>query len=146
VNGEERQYGFGLNDATYYKINPPGNDGATSQAFGITGSDVVIGDSLDFGSFSLYRDTYRQITIPNDPSAQVLGVDPSGLAVVGVSQGGQVGFLYTKKRLVPLEFPGADSTYPFGVNSSGEVTGYFEDKNAGYHGFTWNPPSQPAKE
>jgi hypothetical protein len=53
------------------------------------------------------------------------------------------GFSLTKGTLTTLDFPGASDTYPFGINNSGTVVGYWDilDANGNalaYHGFTWN--------
>ncbi len=39
---------------------------------------------------------------------------------------------------VDINFPGADSTTPSGVNDSGKVVGYWEDNNGHVHGFYWD--------
>lgn len=39
---------------------------------------------------------------------------------------------------VDINFPGADSTTPTGVNDSGKVVGYWQDNNNNLHGFSWD--------
>jgi uncharacterized membrane protein len=53
------------------------------------------------------------------------------------------GFVFTKGALITLDFPGASDTYPFGINNSGTVVGYWDILDAdgntlAYHGFTWD--------
>jgi hypothetical protein len=39
-------------------------------------------------------------------------------------------------------FPDADGTLADSINLEGEVTGFYMDANAVYHGFLWLPPRE----
>jgi probable HAF family extracellular repeat protein len=114
---------------------------------GITESGVVVGDSQaannTFASFSFDKGKYQRLVIPAS-NAIVLGVNPAGTALVGVSF--PAGFIYENKTLTTLEFPGSNYTYALGINNAGEVTGYFDDANNVWHGFTWTPPADAGKK
>jgi probable HAF family extracellular repeat protein len=56
------------------------------------------------------------------------------------------GFLYQNKTLQTLQFPGAASTFAYGVNAAGKVSGIFHEANGNLHGFTWTPPGDAAKK
>jgi uncharacterized membrane protein len=52
------------------------------------------------------------------------------------------GFLLTKSTLTTLDFPGANDTYPWGINDRGTVVGFWDTVDASgnlvaNHGFTW---------
>jgi probable HAF family extracellular repeat protein len=139
--GHETEYGFELVGSTFSSISPP--RATSTQAFGVTESGIVVGNSNRLPNFLFYEGGLAQLTIPNLPEAQVLGISPLGSGLVG--RAGEAGFLFAKSndKLFTLDYPGADSTYAWGVNDAGAVTGYYTDSE-GYHGFTWMPPAAGA--
>jgi probable HAF family extracellular repeat protein len=62
------------------------------------------------------------------------------------STGLTAGFMYEKKTLTSLQFPGSNFTQAFGINATGEVAGQFVDSKGNIHGFTWTPPADAAKK
>jgi TRAP-type C4-dicarboxylate transport system permease small subunit len=53
-----------------------------------------------------------------------------------------------KHKIITYEVPGAGNgagqdTQAFGINSSGEVAGFYTDANNVYHGFLRSPKAQP---
>lgn len=87
-------------------------------------------------------------TIPNAPGAQVYGINPEGTALVGYyqpSSGINAGFVYQNSTLITLQFPGSVETYAMGINSAGEVVGYYAGSDK-YYAFTWTPPADAARK
>jgi probable HAF family extracellular repeat protein len=120
---------------------------SATYADGITDSGVVVGYYLTRSAllnFLYSRGKYRQLSIPHAPDAEVTGTNPSGTAFVGFYNAG--GFLYQNKTLQTLQFPGAASTFAYGVNAAGKVSGIFHEANGNLHGFTWTPPGDAAKK
>ena len=78
----------------------------------------------------------------------VNGVNPAGTALVGYYQplSGITGFIFQKKTLQALSFPGSITTIAFGINAAGNVVGYFIDTNVVTHGFLWTPPTDGAEQ
>jgi probable HAF family extracellular repeat protein len=145
-------YGFELptSSAQCKRIGGPG--GGIPKLIGIdTGGDLLMSvyHSGSYAYYLLHGGKYRELTIPNAPSAVVAGINPAGTALVGnyqPSSGTYVGFLYQNKVLTTLEFPGAVGTGATGVNAAGEVVGNFGDSSGNGHGFTWTPPADAAKK
>jgi hypothetical protein len=52
------------------------------------------------------------------------------------------GFLKRGDEFISIDFPGAIENEPLGINSSGDVVGYYVDRDAGgnfsFHGFIWS--------
>ena len=131
--------GFVLAGSTYSEGSWPGS--AETQALGISSSGAVVGiaygKNYDYFGFTLVNGKYLRITIPNTAEADVYGINPKGSAVVGAF--GTEGFLYQDEVLQTLNFPSQNATVATGVNSAGEVVGYFSDSDSNTHGFTWTP-------
>jgi probable HAF family extracellular repeat protein len=119
---------------------------------GVTATNEIVGDAESSSAsfnFTLNKEKYRKLVIPNAPHAVVMGVSPTGDALVGVyflTPGVESGFLYQNKTLQTLQFPGSESTEPAGVNDDGDVVGWFHDSTGIQHGFLWTPPADAAKK
>jgi probable HAF family extracellular repeat protein len=142
----EKEYGFELNGSTYSKLVFPGAEFTTLR--GITSAGTVVGygeaKRVAFADFSYAQGQYHRFAIPNAPGALVLAVNPSGTALAGQSptSQGSAGFVYTNRILTVLQFPGSAFAYAQGVNSAGEVVGWFYEGSGNQvttHGFTWTP-------
>lgn len=142
--------GFELVGSVYKTVSPPRTTYSGVQ--GITSSGEVFGlASTTKGSFyfSFAQGKYSEFEIPSAPGAEMEGVNPSGSALVGFynpSSGVTAGFIYQKKNLTTLQFPGSSLTEAFGINAAGEVVGLFEDAEGNGHGFTWTPPAAEAEK
>ena len=114
--------------------------------WGISESGEVVGTGAGYNffiNFECRAAVCKQLLIPNRPNFTVARVNFAGTAIVGwyiTSAGPDAGFLYTGGTLTTVAFPGAMSTYCFGVNNQGEVTGRYYDLDGNPHGFTWVPP------
>ena len=141
-NGSETS-GFELVGSQHRRIAPEG--ATTVYVWGISASGEVVGTAGGYNFFTNFEcraAACKQLLIPNLPNFTVARINLAGTAVVGwyiTSTGADAGFLYAGGTLTTVEFPGAVSTYCFGVNNQGEVTGRFYDVNGNPHGFTWDP-------
>lgn len=143
--------GFELTGSTYSTVGPPGL--TATYPWGISTSGELVGYSYISGAdvyvdFSFAQGRFRQITIPNAGFPLVYGTNPQGSAVVGSYEPvqGITGFVYQGKTLQAIEVPGSITTEAYGINSGGEVVGYFIDQNDAVHGFTWTPPAPAGKK
>jgi probable HAF family extracellular repeat protein len=143
-------FGFALVRSGYDMIFPPG--ASLSVVVGVTRSDeLILGATVNgvSSTFSYNNGVYSQIPIPPEPNIAVIGVNPQGTAFVGYynpSSTTSTGFVYRKKLLTTLQFPGSGFTQAYGINSSGEVVGFFEDASGNGHGFLWTPPADAGKK
>jgi probable HAF family extracellular repeat protein len=141
--------GFELAGTTYRSIAPPA--AVFTLVFGITASGELAG-YVDLGgnffNFSFNRGKYRSINIPGAFDYYGEGTNATGNAIVGsyAPSSTEAGFLFQNKVLTTLQFPGADGTWAYGVNDSGEVVGAFIDTRGIRHGFTWTPPADAGKK
>ena len=136
--------GFELVGSSYTPIAPPGSVGTFVN--GVSGSGDVVGYADVNGSYVNFRwgnGKYRKITNLNSAFPLVYGVNPAGTAIVGSYEpfAGITGFLYQNKTFQALSFPGSITTVAFGINSKGEVVGYYLDGSFVTHGFLWTPPA-----
>ncbi|HEY7096141.1 MAG TPA: hypothetical protein VH437_05415 [Terriglobales bacterium] len=121
--------------------------GATSTLpWGISDSGIVVGFGDLHGSyydFIFNGQNYDLLGLGTAFRPVVLGINPQGTALVGwyVPSGVLSGFLYQNKKVTTLQFPGAQGTVPYDVNSVGEVVGYFTGLDSRAHGFMWTPPA-----
>jgi len=130
-------------------IAVPGSIG--THATGITASGVVVGYTFSqrgvIHNFLFSGGKYQRLSIAGAPKAAINGTNPAGTAFVGMYDFfvNNTTFLYQDNTLQILQFPGARSTYAYGVNAAGEVTGFFYT-NDKPHGFRWTPPAGAAKK
>jgi probable HAF family extracellular repeat protein len=133
----------------YCTIDYPAGFG--TYARGINSSGEIIGSYNDengnLHALLIQNDTF----IPLAPSS-VLGTEYSDAykindqgQVVGeeCDSAGCHGFLYSNGVVTLLNFPGADDTFAWGINNSGEVVGWWQtapdvNNDVFYHGFKWS--------
>jgi uncharacterized membrane protein len=142
--------GFEYSNGDYQKILPHGSTHA--DLGGINNLGVAVGScgTMKLGNNFLYsQEKYQPLHIAaRDPSTA--GINDSG-TIVGVyypsnKYGYLEGFVYEEGVLHPIVFPGAQQTYAYSVNDSGEAAGAFIDARGNGHGFTWTPPADAAKK
>jgi len=152
IPGSGIGHGFELVGSTYKKIMPPHS--ADSYVNGITTSGELAGfvTNVKHGgvNFLFVHGKYKS-PIPGlgGGTIGVEGINPAGTALVGgyePTSGVFAGFLYQNKIFQQLQFPGSSYTLAFGINSAGEVVGYFQDANFNVHGLTWTPPADAVKK
>jgi hypothetical protein len=150
-NGQGNTFlGFASTGSHYRQITPKGANFVFLA--GITASGEIIGSASSnsrSATFLYNHGVYKPFAIPGVPTANVVGISPSGSAIAGnytdVS-GNEVGFLYQGGILTTLQFAGATGTYGLGVDDAGEVVGAFFDASHVMHGFTWTPPADAARK
>lgn len=149
-NTSDLWIGFQESDAGRHQIAPPGS--LFTVASGITSANEVVGyfehQSGNFGNFSFLHGKYHLITIPNALQVLVLGISPTGTALVGQYMpivGTIAGFIYQNNTLTTLQFPGAKNTWAVGISDAGLVVGQFSDSQSNNHGFLWTPPAHASK-
>ena len=57
------------------------------------------------------------------------GAGPFGFAV------GSHGFVLRKGVYFPLDYPGALTSFPFGINDTGQIVGVYQDGAGTFHGY-----------
>jgi probable HAF family extracellular repeat protein len=143
IDLDNETLGFELVGSRYRQISPPGTFDVSLA--GITESGKIVGTVSNIAgtkNFLFNHGNYGHLTIPGASGAVVAGINPAGTAMVGNythSSGITAGFLYQGKTLTTLQFPGSNTTYAIGINSAGEVAGYFIDASGNLHGFLWTP-------
>jgi probable HAF family extracellular repeat protein len=133
--------------SVYSMIAPPGS--STVNAYAVSDTGKIVGVALDAStndwfSFAYNRGKYEKLKLPNLLGGLVVGISPSGDALVGNyidSSNKNVGFVYQNGNVTTVYFPGSNSTAPTGINDAGEVVGWFYDIDDNTHGFTWTPPA-----
>jgi hypothetical protein len=140
-------WGIELAGSSYRRITPRGPHNTYMDGISTAGELVgYIRLPTKYVSFSYARGRYQQMTIPNAPSALVYGISPVGDALVGFYEpvsGTNAGFVFQNHTLQTLQFSGSNSTVAYGVNSTGEVVGTFDNS---LHGFSWKPPADAEKK
>ena len=137
--------GFLLVGSIFTKIAPPNS--SDIRLGGISNAGVVVGyafsNRTDRFSFFSLKKNYRTINIPGAPGALVFGINPQGNAIVGDYN--YDGFLYQNGQLQTLHVPGSMVTCASGINSLGQVVGYYENLTGSCcSGFLWTPPANVA--
>jgi hypothetical protein len=143
-------YGFELIGNRYRKISIPKADGV--QAGGITKDNEVVAYARTFGSGAvtnlLVAGTHEEVILKSMAgSPEVLGISPSGTAVVGAYYPVEAaeGFVYSHGAFETILF-GNSTTWAQAINDEGEVAGTFVDQQNNIHGFTWTPPANAEKK
>lgn len=132
-----REHGFELSAGTFTTIEPPGAHAAASginNLGDIVGSISPEGDAQGFAySGGIFT---TRIAFPGASATYAHGVNDRR-QVVGYTHtlpGRSQGFAFFQGSFVPLNFRGARSTIPWGINNSGDIVGYYFAGDA-YHGF-----------
>jgi len=142
--------GFLLQNGHFITVDFPG---AEHTLLGqVSNSGLAVGN---YGSFFTQHAALYQIAtatwitlpdVPNEPINIGNGVTPQGIAVGSASSGNlnvivdSIGWIWDGKYSfftvpqAPLGL-GLLGTEPIGINSRGDVSGYFQDVNGVYHGF-----------
>jgi probable HAF family extracellular repeat protein len=146
-----RYQGFALVHSGFKEIVPSGS--TATFVNGISGAGNLVGYAGINGIYSncsFLQGKFRTITIPSVTDVFVLGTNPAGTALVGYYQPfSAIGFVYQNGFFQALSFPGSIITAATGINSKGDVVGYFVDSSSAVHGFLWTPsaglldPTQP---
>jgi len=138
-------HGFTYSGSTLTEFDVPG--ARYTNPVGINSSGVVAGT---FGASSepynrgFLRDATGNITtfyVPNSMTTQVNGINDAGeVAGLLVDSTGYHGYVRDAfGNITVFDVPGSDprfGTEPEGINSSGQVTGVWQDSTNVYHGFT----------
>jgi hypothetical protein len=136
--------GFQQTGGVYRRILPQGF--ADSHATAITSAGAILGcayvtNTSPCSNFLLTGEKYRSFQVPV-PSAIAYGLNDLntivGTYVLSGSNEFQ-GFSYHNQTFTEISFPQSVGTFAVSVNNSGEIAGYFTDKNFATHGFTWVP-------
>ena len=108
--------------------------------------DIVggyIGDDGNEHGFILRHDVLITLDVPfaGSVGTQLDGINNSGI-ITGVWVDGAFtahGFVYEKGNFAHLEYPGALDTFPYGINSRGDIVGNWDtDQSTVGHGFVFS--------
>ena len=140
----------GGSSGTYTSIDPAPVSGEQANAIGIDASGDVVGNYWSGGVEYGFLDQSGTITTLSYTGAgdtplntQVVGIDNSGEVIGDYSVGGKLyGFIYTGGAdgvYIGFSLPSAQETVITGINSAGEITGYYIDFSDSQIGFVADP-------
>jgi probable HAF family extracellular repeat protein len=131
-------------------IDDPLASGAQTFAFGINGTDQIVGFYADKDGryhgyiFDADSGTYTTLDDPQGTFATLsTGINDAGLVVGTYNDNfrGNHGFLYNGRTYTTLDDPlgstAGDGTVAIGINRSGQVVGYYDDLH-NHHGFLYS--------
>jgi probable HAF family extracellular repeat protein len=138
-------HGFTYSGSTLTEFDVPGS--TFTNAVGINSSGVVVGSfgaATQPGGRGYLRDAAGNITtfyVPNSMNTQPNCINDAGeVAGLLFDSAGYHGFIRDAAgNITVFDVPGSDprfGTEPEGINSSGQVTGVWQDSPHVYHGFT----------
>jgi hypothetical protein len=155
--GDNNHQGFLLDNGTFSQISYPGayygGAGGTSPN-SINDSGEVVGVYNPYGpgyvnGFTFSAGAYATVIAPGGSSGSgtnLTGVNDSG-EIVGWN-GDSAGFVDENGVFTPISFPGAVRTDPYGLNSSGDIVGFYVMPSGVNYGFIATPsgsgPGAPA--
>ena len=112
--------------------------GSFTTAFGINNSGVVIGTFISDATHGFFFDgtTYTQFDLPGYANTYIFGENDAGDFVgVAIDAGGvDTGYISVGGVITTFTIPGASEVDPRGINSLGQVAGYYF-ANSIQHGF-----------
>ena len=103
---------------------------------GRTVGQCIDADGVGHGFMHTDKAGYVIIDYPNSQWSALYGV--SNGKVIGTfldSSGHYHGYTYDRGMFTTLEYPGAVNTYATGIDSGGDVAGYYEGIDGKIHGF-----------
>jgi uncharacterized membrane protein len=135
------EHGFVDNAGTFTNIDYPGALG--TEVLDINDAGVIVGDYFDTAAQHGYVDNGGVFTPIDFPGAldgtSATGVNSNG-DIVGTWKNNPLdvhGFLLSGGVFTSLDFPFAFETEVWGINDSGEISGFFDDAT-GVHGFIYS--------
>jgi probable HAF family extracellular repeat protein len=142
------RHAFLLNHDSHVVLDSSGVLGTqTSFARGINNRGDIVGGYFDDDGnehgFLFRHGTLTTIDVPFAGSlgTQLDGLNDSGI-IVGVWVDGAFtvhGFIYQNGSFAHLDYPGALDTYPYGINSRGDIVGNWDtDQSTVGHGFVFS--------
>jgi hypothetical protein len=141
-------YLYNPGSMTYTQISYPNAVVGGTEANFINDNGIVTGDYLDSSGIVhgfQYNVTTAQFTpLPDVPgahtqtSAQSTAPNGDFVANWDDSSGNFHGALYANGSYTILNYPGSTQTHTFGINASGEITGYYMLGDGSHHGFTYD--------
>lgn len=152
VDKAGNNYGFTYSNGAYVSYSDQANGGGNfNQLLGINDHNLAVGFYTDSSNnnhgyrLNLSNGTFTEILPPSGGSNLVAtGIcdqdDETGYYTN--SSGVTVGFLLKLKQFMTIQYPGAMSTTPFGINAEDEIVGSYIDGNGVQHGFTLVHPMQ----
>ena len=84
----------------------------------------LVGGSLFTSPADAVEYSFITFDVPGGIDTEILGLNNVG-EFVGVYGAATTGFLYSRGVVSTVAFPGADVTVPYGINDSGDITGYY---------------------
>jgi probable HAF family extracellular repeat protein len=141
------RHAFLVNRGDYSTLDPSGTLGAQiSFARGINNVGDIVGGYFDNDGnehgFLLHQGALTTLDVPFAGSigTQLNSLNDAG-TIVGVwvdSAFTAHGFIYEKGSFSHLDYPGALDSFPYGINSSGEIAGNWDsDQSTVGHGFVF---------
>jgi hypothetical protein len=121
-------------------IIEPNDTGNYTAAFGINNSQTVVGEFLNsaFHGFFLSHGVYTQYDVDiNQFSTGIFGINDAGDfdGSFGNSVQPNQGFVNIGGNVTTFVVPGSYDTFPSGINSAGQIAGYYDDQSMVLHGF-----------
>lgn len=151
-NGNE--HGFSYSQGAFQVIDFPDPTAAFTEALGINNSGVIVGDYVDANfvghSFQWSGGKFTVFNPPFSVESAACGISNSGTMVGGYDtdySGSNYAYNGSPGSFAPFILPRAQpgtesATLPFGVNSRGDVAGWFCDVGdcsmSQFNGFVWS--------
>ncbi len=140
--------GFLYSSGSFTNIKPP--SAINSAADFISDSGEILGyyyDGVNTKGFIDNSGNYSDISVNN--AIQTIPLfSNSNSTVVGVffdgTRYGDEGFAYDRGRLEYIDPPGSIDTVPTGLNSAGDIVGYYSPDGQNYFGFLAQPVPEPS--
>jgi len=120
-----------------------------TDTYGVNNAGVIVGDYVDSKSVQhgMILAGTKLTTVDNKACEAISGT--GGISFYGVNSAGEAagwctssktvldtGFVYSKGKFAPVNFPKSNGTQATGINDKGEVVGLYLDSTNATHGFS----------
>lgn len=120
-----------------------------TDTYGVNNAGVIAGDYVDAKSVQhgMILAGAKLTTVDNKGCSAISGT--GGISFYGINSAGEaagwctssktgldIGFVYSKGKFTPVNFPKSDGTQATGINDKGEVVGLYLDSAGLSHGFS----------
>lgn len=127
-----------VRNGTFIAIDDP--EGTNTLAYGINSSRTVVGSYFDqtegvAHGFLLSGNIFTQFDAGGPGSTSIAGINDAGDFVGDRSYDTAYGFASIGGNTINITVPGAPGTVPEGINSSGEIAGWYFDSVFTIHAF-----------
>jgi uncharacterized membrane protein len=150
VDSSGRTIGLELKGSTFKVVRIPNAFSTQLTAINNSGAIIALATSTSQVKTSYVGQgggTFKQIIVPGFPTAYAVAINDSNVLAGDYYNPDRLSaFEWQRKGLFKIINEPKNATYANGINSAGQVVGYYVNFSSNGQGFLWTPPADAGKK